>query len=108
MAMNSAQDAFQVALSRFQKQLTAKEQQLFKATTFNDLRGAIYKIQETQEASKELKALRRIEGFLEAMTQFGKVIEVFLNASDFLCFVWGPIKLILQVSRLHASSQGQI
>jgi len=106
--MASVRDAFQVALSRFQKEVPLKEQQQFKATSFNDLREAIYKIQRTQEASKELKALRRIEGFLEAMTQFGKVIEVFLNASDFLCFVWGPIKFILQVSLLHANSRGEI
>ena len=44
--------------------------------------------------------LSRILGFLEAMNQFGKVVEVFLNTSDILAFVWGPVKFILLVRRL--------
>lgn len=39
----------------------------------------------------------RITSFLEAMEQFGKVIEVFLNVADMLAFVWGPVKLLLLV-----------
>jgi hypothetical protein len=41
--------------------------------------------------------LTRIRRFLEAMDQYGKVIEVFLNDSSMLCVVWGPMKFCLQV-----------
>lgn len=41
--------------------------------------------------------MKRIESFLEAMEQFGKVIEIFLNATNYLAFIWGPIKLLLLV-----------
>jgi hypothetical protein len=34
------------------------------------------------------------------MDQYSKVIEVFLNASSMLCFVWGPMKFCLQVRPL--------
>ncbi|KAF5500395.1 hypothetical protein CGCS363_v006140 [Colletotrichum siamense] len=30
----------------------------------------------------------RLRRFIEAMTQFGQVIEVFVNANDFVCFIW--------------------
>lgn len=95
--MTPVQDAFQVALSRFKKQLTNEEQEKFELTSFDQVRRAIHDIQKTQDESKQMMALRRIEGFLEAMNQFGQVIEVFLNASNFVCFVWGPLKFILQV-----------
>jgi hypothetical protein len=39
----------------------------------------------------------RIRSFLEAMEQFGRMIEVFLNVNNFLAFVWGPIKALLLV-----------
>ncbi|KAF4628757.1 hypothetical protein G7Y89_g9399 [Cudoniella acicularis] len=35
---------------------------------------------------------------------FGNVIEVFLNASSILCFVWGPLKFCLQVANGWAES----
>jgi hypothetical protein len=53
-----------------------------------------------QGRRKELMNLTRIRRFLEAMDQYGKVIEVFLNASSMLCFVWGPMKFCLQVRLL--------
>jgi len=31
------------------------------------------------------------------MTQFGTVVEVFLNTSEILAFVWGPLKFLLLV-----------
>lgn len=40
----------------------------------------------------------KIQGFIEAMEQFGKVIEVFVNSNGILAFVWGPLKLLLLVN----------
>jgi hypothetical protein len=54
-------------------------------------------IQKEQEERREMMDLARIQSFLEAMHQFGKVVEVFLNVADALAFVWGPMKLLLQV-----------
>lgn len=42
--------------------------------------------------------LTRISRFLEGMEQLGKVIDIFLNTSEILAFVWGPMKFILLVS----------
>lgn len=48
--------------------------------------------------------LVRLESFLEAMDQFGNVIDAFLNASLFVGFVWGRMKFLLQVACTWADS----
>jgi|SRR5579871_423470 len=95
--MATLPSAFEVALSRFQNQLTEKERESFKVTELKDVKREIMDIQKKQESLKKVMDLTRIQGFLEAMDQFGKVIEVFLNTSNFVAFVWGPVKFILQV-----------
>lgn len=35
-----------------------------------------------------LRRMRRMQGFIEAMEQLGKSIEVFVNANDLVCFIW--------------------
>jgi hypothetical protein len=59
-------------------------------------------VQRNQEARSETMNLARIQTCLEAMHQFGQVIEIFLNVSDAVAFVWGPMKFLLLVSVLKA------
>ncbi|KAH0841037.1 hypothetical protein FOPE_06274 [Fonsecaea pedrosoi] len=42
------------------------------------------------------------------MEQFGKIIEVFVNTSDVLAFVWGPLKFLLLVSSTSAECLDKI
>jgi hypothetical protein len=95
--MTALSHSFAIALSRFQDQLTEKERENFRYTEFKDVQKEIIDIQKKQESLKKIMDLPRIQGFLEAMNQFGQVIEVFLNTSSFVAFVWGPVKFILQV-----------
>ena len=95
--MTTLSPTFKVALSRFQKQLTEKECESFGVTKLKDVKKEIIDIQKKQESLKKIMDLTRIQGFLEAMNQFGKVIEVFSNSSILVAFVWGPVKFILQV-----------
>lgn len=69
----------------------------FRNTTYKDLCWQIELIQQKQEARKNMMNLARIRSFLEAMEQFGKVIEVFLNLADMVAFIWGPMKFLLLV-----------
>ncbi|KAF5645873.1 heterokaryon incompatibility protein het-E-1 [Fusarium tjaetaba] len=46
----------------------------------------------------DLCKLTRIQKFLHAMEHVEKLVTVFLNASDFVAFIWGPIKLALMVA----------
>jgi hypothetical protein len=97
MASTSTEKTFEGILEDFKKRLTAKELQNFQFVTLNDVRETAIRIQNSQEQLKEMRHMKRLESFLEAMDQFGKVIEVFVNASGYVAFVWGPMKFILQV-----------
>ena len=77
--------------------MSSPERAQFNVATLDDLKVTILTIQAEQRARKEMMHMGRIQSFLEAMEQFGKVIEVFLNTANMLAFVWGPIKLLLLV-----------
>jgi hypothetical protein len=95
--MASVERHFEQVLSHFSKRLTNQELADFKFTSLNDVLVAIESIQTEQGRRKDMMNLTRVRRFLEAMDQYGSVIEVFLNTSSFLCFVWGPMKFCLQV-----------
>lgn len=95
--MASLKDGFQITLQDFKKRLTEKEVEEFQFVTLEDVRLEMARIQTEQEHRKGMMNMTRIQSFLEAMDQFGKVIEVFLNSSEFVPFVWGPVKFIFQV-----------
>jgi len=90
-------NAFRGAVSRFRARLSGTELTEFKSTTYEILCHEIMRIQYEQEAKKSMMNLGRIQSFLEAMHQFSKTIEVFLNVSDAVAFVWGPVKFLLLV-----------
>lgn len=86
---NSGRDGgFQRALTRFKSHLSPTEQEEFSVTSLEDVQEAIAKIQDTQASKRNMRNLNRIKSFLEAMEQYGKVVEVFLNVSEILAFVW--------------------
>jgi hypothetical protein len=102
--MASLDDSFRAILSSFKKRLTAKEQDDFQFATLEDVRTEVARIQDEQASRKEMMNMPRIQSFLEAMDQFGKVVEVFLNTSEFVAFIWGPLKFVLQVRRQPLTS----
>jgi hypothetical protein len=90
-------DALDAAVRRFRARLTGTDLTTFRSTTYEGLCHEILRIQYEQEQSKSMVNLGRIQSFLEAMDQFSKTIEIFLNVSDAVAFVWGPIKFLLLV-----------
>jgi hypothetical protein len=79
---------FEQVLSQFTATLNAQQREDFKFTTLEDLRKETAAIQLKQSGSRRLMNLRRIEPFLEGMQQYATIIEVFLNTSKFVAFVW--------------------
>ena len=75
-------------LTHFKLRLTKSEQEEIENVTLEDLDRAIGKIQEKQRATRSYRNLRRIEPFVTGMKEYGKVVEVFTNASPFVAFVW--------------------
>jgi hypothetical protein len=97
---NPTPTGFQRVLAKFSTRLTPEEARDFQFTTLNDVHQVIVNIQEQQARRRGMRNLTRVLRFVEAMDQFGKVVEVFLNASSLLAFIWGPIKFLLQVYHL--------
>lgn len=102
--MARIEDGFRSTLSGFQKRLTQKEMAHFKISSLEDVQKVIASIQSEQGHQKEMMNFTKIQSFLEGMDQFGKIIEIFLNASEFVAFIWGPVKFVLQVRRLSPIS----
>jgi hypothetical protein len=88
------------AIIKFRNGLTGTELTDFKTTTYEQLCKGLIHVQHEQEHRSETMNLARIKSCLEAMHQFGQVIEIFLNVADAVAFIWGPMKFILLVSTL--------
>ncbi|KAG4435756.1 hypothetical protein IFR05_008770 [Cadophora sp. M221] len=87
--------AFEKAVERFRGGLTKSQQEQFTGCKKQDVEKIIQDIQSRHGAQKRLKSMRRVSKFIEAMSQLGQVVEVFLNVHNSVAFVWGPIKFIL-------------
>jgi hypothetical protein len=81
-------DSFQRALNKFKESLSPGLIDQFSMCTLQDVRDICRDIQQQQGPEGKLRHMRRLESFIEAMEQFGKVIEVFVNVNDVVCFVW--------------------
>jgi hypothetical protein len=84
----SLSTSFQRAVDKFSKSLTVKQRQEFSVCSLKDVRQTIVTIQEKQGSQKKMRNMARIQAFLEAMEQYGKVVEVFLNCTPFLGYIW--------------------
>lgn len=94
---NGGSDALRSAVLKFKARLSGTELTNFQNTTYDSLCQEIMRIQYEQEQAKTMANMARLQSFLEAMHQFSKTIEVFLNVNEVVCFVWGPVKFLLLV-----------
>ncbi|KAF2492844.1 ankyrin [Lophium mytilinum] len=101
-AVGTAQ--FNRVLSDFKHELSQDEVDDFKFINSDDLKKAVHRLQEQQKSEKRMQNLRRLSSFLEAMDQFDKVVSVFLNATDYLGFIWGPAKFMLLVAGSYSEA----
>ncbi|ORY19419.1 hypothetical protein BCR34DRAFT_128195 [Clohesyomyces aquaticus] len=108
MATSTATSAgtaiFNRVLHEFQHELTKDEVDDFNFITADDLKKSVYQMQEEQKSKKRMQNLSRVSAFVEAMDQFDKVIQVFLNTTNYLGFVWGPAKFMLLVAGSYSDA----
>jgi hypothetical protein len=79
---------FKQALDDFRKTLSPEDQNEMQFTTLEHLQECILDIQREQINGRAARNINRLAPFLDAMGQYQTLIEVFLNASSILCFVW--------------------
>jgi hypothetical protein len=84
----SQSTAFQQVLAIFKTKVDRELVSEFEMTTLSDLKLTLASIQRKHASDRRVRDMGRLSRFLDAMNQFGKVIEVFLNATDVLAFVW--------------------
>ena len=89
-------EAFERAISRFRTSLPSNRLHEFSICTVEDVRQSIREIQDEQGAQGKLRYLGRIAGFVEAMEQFGAVLDLFVNANELVCFIW--VRVICRTS----------
>jgi len=89
-AQPSIEEAFESAKTDFLKSLKDPETYDFsKFTSINDVYDATEEIQEQQRKTGTLRDLNRIRPYLECLSQYVDVIEIFIQAKpDVLCLIW--------------------
>lgn len=84
-------------LAKFKTRLTAEEVEKFQDATLAQSQTELDRLQRKQHVTRQLMDMTRIQTFLETMDQFRGVLEHTGPAREFLAFIWGPMKYMLQV-----------
>ena len=79
---------FHRSLDRFKISLTDREKEDFELTSLDEVHSVVLQIQKEHASERKMQNMARIQAFLEGMEQYGNVIEIFLNVSVFVAFVW--------------------
>ena len=89
---------FEDALGDFKKSLSQKELAQFQCVDFKVVEDTIKSIECDQKGKKKMQNLARIKSFLDAMRQYGRIIEVFLNTSNIIAYIWVSSRTLYSVS----------
>jgi hypothetical protein len=87
-AVNVNATAFERVLEEFKKDLKKKDKDNFQMTSLETLNQAIGEIQKQQQSERRMQNMTRLKRFIEAMAEYGKVIDTFCNGSQFVPFIW--------------------
>jgi hypothetical protein len=91
-------ETIRLAFENLDNELQPSDARLFRSTKLEDVRVAAKIIEQGQEQRGCLRNLRRIEPLFLALGKFGAAIDVLCQGTPYLCFIWAPIKLLLQIA----------
>ncbi|GAW19057.1 hypothetical protein ANO14919_085410 [Xylariales sp. No.14919] len=92
------QSLFGEALGEFKQGLGRRVVEDFKATTLDELKASIGKLQTIQHRQRRLQDLTRLQRFIDAIEQYGKLVDELYGRNDLVAFIWGPVKFLLQAT----------
>ncbi len=81
-------EAFQRALTKFCSSLSPSQAQGFRNCSLKEVQDTVRDLQIKQGPGGKLRYLGRLSAFVEAIDQFGKVLDLFVNSNDLVCFIW--------------------
>ncbi|CAI7641662.1 unnamed protein product [Penicillium glandicola] len=99
---------FERSLEAFKKDLGKKERDNFKFYELGDLEKCLTQLQAKHRSQRRMQNLNRLKPFIEAMNQFGKVVEIFCNTSEIVPFLWGPVKFLLLIADTFESAFSEL
>ncbi|KAF4340767.1 heterokaryon incompatibility protein het-E-1 [Fusarium beomiforme] len=105
---STLQTSFERSLDRFRRELSDDQQKQMHGVDQQALIDTIQDIQGKLGRENDLCKLTRIQRFLRAMEHIEKLVNIFLNASDFVAFIWGPIKLALMIATTWTDAVRQL
>lgn len=92
-------DPWQVAHETHMKELSAEEQALFKTATLDNLLTSTDTAQKKhKDESKSRYLLKKLQPLVDAIEQYGKILDVFANTYPLaMAPLWGSIRVLLHV-----------
>ncbi|KAK0613980.1 hypothetical protein B0T14DRAFT_592027 [Immersiella caudata] len=94
----AARRAIEIAFKDLERTIAPAESRDFASTTLDDVRKAAVDIERQLAARQSLRNTRRLEPLFKGLEHYAKVIEVLANGTDYLPWIWAPIKLVLKIA----------
>ncbi|KAI0157994.1 putative zinc finger protein [Hypoxylon sp. FL1284] len=88
MADNYCLSPFEKAIGEFKEGLSRRDIEDFRTTTLDQLRTAIVTLQTRLHTQRRLQDLNRLQPFLEAIEQYGKLVSTFYRNNDTVALIW--------------------
>lgn len=85
---------FQNALLKFRASLTERQRRDFTMCSLEDVERAINEIQDRLGSKRQLRSMKRIIKFTEAMGQLNDVVQAFLSVQNTVALVWVSTTLL--------------
>lgn len=94
---NCHQSPFEKSIGEFKEGLRRRDVEDFRATTLEDLRTRIATVQSRLHAQRRLQDLNRLQPFLDAIEQYGKVVSTFFRSTDIVAFIWVSVQFVCSI-----------
>jgi len=97
-ALSAARQTVERAFKDLERTIAPAESRDFSSTTLDDVRKAAIEVERQLAARQSLRNTRRLDPLFKGLEHYAKIIEVLANGTDYLPWIWAPIKLILKVA----------
>lgn len=90
----------QEAVDKFRASLTRPQREKFKNCDLNAVKSAVKEVEDTLGSLRTNPRMHRARRFIEGMSHLSKVVELFLNVSEVIAFIWVCLSLTQKPSPL--------
>lgn len=97
-ARSAARRTIERAFKDLERTIAPAETRDFSSTTLDDVRKAAIEVERQLAARQSLRNTRRLEPLFKGLEHYAKVIEALANGTDYLPWIWAPIKLVLKIA----------